>query len=369
MSVKLRQRLSGNKIVLYLDIYFKGVRKTEYLKDLHLIPKPEKGRLTKSENDHNKSILEIAEEVRYQREVEIRNSNYNIKDFSKGQIGFMTYFDKLMNTKNGSDGNYGNWLSTKLHLNTYGADKIYLSAVDKDWLQGFREYLQNTARTRANAPLSINTQVSYFSKAKYTLKEAYKEELIPKNIGDLVEHIKPQETERNFLSLEELRAVSKEECSLPILKSAFIFSCLTGLRWSDVEKLTWGEIYHSEADGYVIRFRMKKTKAFENHFIPNQAIELLGERGKPTDRVFKGLKYSAWNNVKLQQWVMKSGIHKTITFHCARHTYATLQISLGTDVYTLQSMLGHKSIRNTQVYAKIMDKNKKQAANRLNIQL
>ena len=369
MSVKLRQRESGNKIVLYLDIYFKGFRKTEYLKDLYLFLKHDRVRLTKDQTEHNKSTLEIADEVRYQRELEIRNSNYNIKDFKKGSIGFMMYFEKLMTGKNDSLGNMGNWLSTRLHLEAYGATKILLLDVDKDWLQGFRAYLQNAAKTKGNQKLAINTQVSYFSKVKAMLKQAYKEGLIPKNIGDMVEHIKPEETERNFLSLEELRAVANVECAIPILKKAFIFSCLTGLRWSDIKKLTWDEISHSEAGGHVIRFRMKKTKAFENHFIPEQALELLGPRRKPAEEVFAGLKYSAWNNLKLQQWVMKAGIHKSITFHCARHTYATLQISLGTDVYTLQSMLGHKSIRNTQIYAKIMDDRKIEAANRLNIEL
>jgi integrase len=169
--------------------------------------------------------------------------------------------------------------------------------------------------------------------------------------------------------LEELLAVAKKECEIPVLKSAFLFSCLTGLRWSDIEKLTWSEIQHTEVGGNVIRFRTQKTKSFENHFISKQAFELLGERGNPDDKVFAGLKYSAWNNLKLQQWIFKADIHKTITFHCARHTYATLQISLGTDVYTLQSMLGHKSIKNTQIYAKIMDDRKKEAANRLNIEL
>ena len=369
MSVKLRQRESGNKIVLYLDIYAKGKRKTVYLKELYLVPKPEKGRLNKEQNDHNKETMEIAEEARYQKEIELRNNNYSIKDYSKSQVSFLAFFEKLMNRKNESIGNYGNWLSTKLHLEAYSSPLLTLADIDKDWLLGFRDYLQNTARTKGKKNLSVNTQVSYFSKIKAALKEAFKEELISKNIGEMVEHIKNEETERNFLSMEELLAVSKEECEFPALKNAFLFSCLTGLRWSDIEKLTWSEIQYTASGGFTIRFRTKKTGSIENHFIPAQAYELLGDRKKPTDKVFDGLKYSAWNNLKLQQWIFKAGVYKTITFHCARHTYATLQISLGTDVYTLQSLLGHKSIKNTQIYAKIMDDRKQEAANRLNIKL
>lgn len=201
------------------------------------------------------------------------------------------------------------------------------------------------------------------------MKEAYKEGIIPKNLGDMIDGFKPAETERNFLTKEELEAVAKAECPKPIIKTAFLFGCLTGLRHSDIEKLTWSEIQHSSEMGYFIRFRMKKTKAFETHYISDQAVKLLGDRGKPEDKVFVGLKYSAWYNLKLQQWMLKAGISKTITFHCSRHTYATLQIAHGTDVYTLQSMLGHKNIKNTQIYAKIMDDRKKEAANKITFNL
>ena len=101
--------------------------------------------------------------------------------------------------------------------------------------------------------------------------------------------------------------------------------------------------------------------------ISEQAFELLGERTIPDERVFVGLKYSAWHNLKLQQWVMKAGISKTITFHCARHTYATLQLTLGTDIYTVSKLLGHKDLKTTQIYAKIIDERKKEAANKIKI--
>jgi site-specific recombinase XerD len=96
---------------------------------------------------------------------------------------------------------------------------------------------------------------------------------------------------------------------------------------------------------------------------------LLGEKAEPIERVFKGLKYSAWHNIKLQQWVMRAGISKTITFHCARHTYATLQLTLGTDIYTVSKLLGHKDLKTTQVYAKIIDDKKKEAANKIVLNL
>ena len=157
------------------------------------------------------------------------------------------------------------------------------------------------------------------------------------------------------------------ECELPELKKAFLFSALTGLRWSDIAKLKWSEIQHSNEYGYYIRFRQKKTKGAETQPISEQAVNLLGERKEPEDKIFDALNYSAWSNLKLQQWIYRAGIHKDITFHCARHTYATLQLTLGTDIYTVSKMLGHKELRTTQIYAKIIDEKKHEAANKIKL--
>jgi len=200
------------------------------------------------------------------------------------------------------------------------------------------------------------------------LKQAVKDGIIPTNPAEGVEGFKQGEHEREFLTLDELQAAVDAECEIPQLKTAFIFSCLTGLRWSDIQKLVWSEMQHSNEMGHYIRFRQKKTKGVETLPIPEQAISLLGERKENDERVFKGLKYSAWHNLKLQPWMTRAGISKKITFHCARHTYATLQLTLGTDIYTVSKMLGHKDLKTTQVYAKIIDDKKTEAASKIKLQ-
>lgn len=127
----------------------------------------------------------------------------------------------------------------------------------------------------------------------------------------------------------------------------------------------WSEVQHSKELGNYLRFRQKKTQGAETLPISEQAFNLLGERGEPEERVFKHLKYSAWYNLKLQQWAMKAGISKTVTFHCARHTYATLQLTLGTDIYTVSKLLGHKNLKTTQIYTKVIDEKKTEAANKI----
>lgn len=113
----------------------------------------------------------------------------------------------------------------------------------------------------------------------------------------------------------------------------------------------------------------KKTKGQEVLPISEQAFYLLGERGEPKEKVFEGLVYSAHMNLQLSKWIMKAGIQKEITFHCFRHTYATLQLSLGTDIYTVSKMLGHRELKTTQVYAKIVDKQKQEAASKIQLNL
>ncbi|GAB4234498.1 MAG: hypothetical protein Tsb0034_08160 [Ekhidna sp.] len=180
-----------------------------------------------------------------------------------------------------------------------------------------------------------------------------------------IDAIKQKETEREFLTLEELKALYNTECEFPQLKTAAIFSALTGLRWSDIVNLTWAELQYSEINGHFIRFIHEKTDRRQTLNISQQAADILGYPRNKEDKIFQGLKYSAWTNLKLSEWVMQAGITKKITFHCFRHTYATLQLSLGTDIYTVSKLLNHKNVKTTQIYAKVIDQRRKEAAERI----
>lgn len=364
MKVTLRKRNQGGKTSLYLDYYHKGKRKTEYLK-LYLDPTAK----TKEQKDVNKKTLQLAETIRAQRQIEIQNGVYGFRDNEKMKGSFISYMRVLAEKRNDSSGNYGNWDSVIKHLEKFLPYDITFKEVDRQFVLDFKEYLDKKATTKSNVGLSQNSKYSYFNKLRAALKQAVKDGILPTNPSEGVDAFKQGEPEREFLTLEELQAIVKEECEIPQLKSAFLFSCLTGLRWSDIQKLVWSEVQHSNELGYFIRFRQKKTKGAETQPVSDQAFGLLGERQEPDERVFKGLKYSAWHNLKLQQWVMKAGITKTITFHCARHTYATLQLTMGTDIYTVSKLLGHKELKTTQIYAKIIDDKKKEAANRIQLDL
>lgn len=364
MKVTLRQRNQGGQTSLYLDYYHKGKRKTEYLK-LYLNP----GAKTKEQKELNKKTLQLAETIRAQRQIEIQNGTFGFRDNEKMKGSFLAYMRMLAEKRKDSTGNYGNWDSVVKHLESFLPYDITFGEVDRQFVMNFKEYLDKGTRAKSNVDLSQNSKYSYFNKFRAALKQAVKDGILPANPSEGIEAFKQGEPEREFLTLEELQAIAREECEIPQLKTAFLFSCLTGLRWSDIQKLLWSEVQYSKEMGYYIRFRQKKTKGAETLPISQQAFELLGEREDKDERVFKGLKYSAWHNLKLQQWVMKGGISKTITFHCARHTYATLQLTMGTDIYTVSKLLGHRELKTTQIYAKIIDDKKKEAANRIQLDL
>jgi integrase len=162
--------------------------------------------------------------------------------------------------------------------------------------------------------------------------------------------------------LDELKSLAKTDCRYPDLKNAFLFSCLTGLRWSDVNKLTWDDV--QAFDGcYWITFNQQKTKGLQYIDLSDQAYSLMGDR--KTGRIFIGLRYSAYMNTELLRWSMAAGIGKHITFHSARHTFAVTQLTVGTDIYTVSKLLGHSDLKTTQIYADIIDSQRKLAMHRI----
>lgn len=365
MKISLRQRQRKNKVSLYLDIYHKGKRKIETL-ELFLYPKPEKGRLTREQNHHNKEHLRLAKLIRDKKSAEYISKLYDIDDLSKKDASFINYYEELLEKRKSSKGNYGNWDSALKHVLKFTGDEdVKFSEITVNWLLDLKYYFENKATSKRGKFLSQNSQYSYFAKVKAALNQAKKEGVIKENPSEQVEGIKQGDAEIEFLTLEEVNEIIQQECEIPVLKKAFLFGCFTGLRFSDINKLQWSEVQSSKDYGNYIRFRQKKTKGAETLPISKEAFEFLGERECDDFYVFKDLTYSAWHNQKLKDWIKKAGINKNITFHCSRHTYATLLLTSGVDIMTVSKMLGHKELKTTQVYAKVIDQKKREAANRI----
>ena len=376
MKVHLRQRVQkkGKRISLYLD-YYKGSQKSYEGKVLpireyetlgiflHIKPS------TPLQKQENKQNLELAKNIKSKRELEINNNKYGFLTKSKANSDFISYFNKLTEERLSSLGNYGNWDSTLKHLKNYTGGKVLFTNIDEKFCKGFQEYLTNTVKKNNGGSLSSSSVSSYFNKFRAALKQSVKENIITYNHSSDIKIPKVKEKEREYLTIEEVRNIEKTDCRYEVLKRAFLFSCLTGLRWSDIYKLKWKEV-HFDNEGTRIHYYQKKTENLEYLDISEQTLSYLGKKGNDEEKPFEGLKYSSYFNVSLTQWMLKSGITKHITFHCARHTHATLLLANGVDIYTVSKLLGHREIKTTQVYARIIDKTKKEAVNKIpNIKL
>ena len=378
IKVTLRQKaISGERQSLYLDFY-------------PAIPHPETGEPTRREflgmyiadkpknaldKQYNKETLQRAEQIRQKREAHLSKPEIysgfekaQLKIKEQGEKNFVEYFKHLADKRKAS--NYDNWVSAYHYLQTFTNGKLKFADLNTIFCNEFREYLLTTiSKKSSKATLSQNSAVSYFNKLKAALKQAYKDGYLQTNLNVSVEGIKQAETERNFLTLEELNSLVKADCPNPLLRKAALFSALTGLRFSDIEKMVWSELEYIEGNGHFLKFRQQKTKGIEMLPISEQAYSLLGEPQQPTDKVFEGLKYSAHLNHQLFKWLVNAGITKDITFHCFRHTYAVLQLSSGTAVTTIQKMLGHRDLKTTMVYAKTIDQAKRDATDKIKLDL
>lgn len=215
-------------------------------------------------------------------------------------------------------------------------------------------------------PISLSTASTYFSIFKAGLKQAFVDGYLSVDIAAKVKNIKGLESRREYLTAEELNKLATTPCDKPILKRAALFSALTGLRHSDIQKLRWSEVQINGND-YRLNFTQQKTKGVEYMPMSKQAMQLCGEPRDKKLLVFPDLPDPSWISKPLERWIQAAGITKHITFHCFRHTYATLQLAGGTDIYTVSKMLGHTDVKTTQIYTKVIDEKKTKAASAIQI--
>lgn len=355
--VKIRQKaLRGGGASLYLDIYQGGRRSYEFLK-LYLVPEK-----TKEDREANRQTWQLANQVKARRIVEMQSDRLGLGGPKGSRIRFFDYFEQraLSRVKEQSNKTYQLWMRCLKSMKGYEEDHgITFADITKTWVKGFKDYLNKHAGKLAN-----NTRVQYFSKLVACLNDAVRDDIIDHSPAEGVGKWKMDETERQYLTIEELRRMAATPCKNKTLRRAFLFSCLTGLRYSDVRGLTWEEVQQG-TQGTRITFKQRKTKGQEYLYITPQAAALMGERAEDDAHVFSGFVSNQATNNGLKQWAEAAGIKKHITFHCARHTFAVMMLDIGTDIYTVSKLLGHRELATTQIYAKVLDKNKQAAVERI----
>jgi integrase len=332
MSVKIREKQKANgDISLYLDIYHKGQRQYEFL-DLYLT----------KDRAKNKEVKRLAEDIAAKRQLELSANNYQIQPQFKTNLNFVDYFEQLV------EGRHRSWKTVLLQLKAFTGGGISFKSVDENWLMNFQQYLLDK--------VSPNTAQTYFNKIKAALNIAKRSKIILVNPADNIPNIKGEVTERGYLTLEEIKILDKTPSDRIEVKRAFLFACFTGLRLSDIKRLKWTNIQDQE-----IVMRIQKTSEPEHLPMTKSALKYLGERGSDDEFIFKMVKSEDAIWTALQRWKVKAGIKKHISFHISRHSFATVGLTSGIDLYTMSKLLGHKDIKTTQIYAKIIDQKKKDA--------
>jgi len=369
-----KKKLINNKLSLYLDysspiISPKTGKPTrrEFLK-LQIYAEP-KGA---AEKLHNKTTIEFAEIIRAKRLLQWRDKEFGLKENVSLNVSFSVFYDSVVKEKfnTGSRSNYFAWKSSLNYLETFLGKDIQTHQLNENHVRQYREFLLTTDNlsVKVGQKLSLNTASSYFKHFIAVLNKAYKRNLLSINLAEKADYIKEEQTHREYLTEQELDILWKTDIKIKKIKYLAFFAALTGLRFSDIISLKWENVFNDKHQGYYIKLREKKTGNINNHPISNTAYKLLEVQGTSVGQVFTDIKYTQITR-PLKDWITRSGINKKISFHNFRHSYATLQLANGTDIYTVSKLLGHKNVSTTQIYTKVMDKNKIKAANRINLNL
>ena len=219
MKISLRKKkLATGLTSLYLEYYMgssidnngkkKHNRRFEYLK-LYLHGEP----TTAIEKKENKEALQLAQNILTLKNAELIKGKFNIEDTNKGKTPFLEFYNKLKDDRYESKSNYDNWEAALKHIERYCLPHLKLKDVDGNFVKGFKNYLQNEARTIGGSPLSQNTKYTYFNKFKAVLRGAFNEGYLKSNVLKSVKGFNQGESKREYLTHSELQALS-----IPILK-------------------------------------------------------------------------------------------------------------------------------------------------------
>ncbi|WP_290176509.1 site-specific integrase [uncultured Alistipes sp.] len=375
VRIRFKQLSNGNQSI-YLDYYtgdvirkenyVGGKRKYEFLK-LYLIPER-----TREDKAKNEATLALAKAIQSKRIVEVQNDAHGFQNTNKSRVNLLDYLENIgkQSAEQGSRNYARTVLNTVRALKLFRGDYIAFRDVDKEFLSEFTDYLRQMPKAskygvlKTGGRLSNNSVVSYYGTLRTAINRAYKEGIItvnPTKEFDFASKVRQEPSRREYLTIDELKTLINTECRHEIVKRAFLFSCLCGLRVSDIRKLRWCDLQRS---GGRVRIEITMQKTKEPLYLPisDEALKWLPERGEANDSDFIfPLTHEGTVNDTLQHWAKVAGITKHISFHVARHTHATMMLTLGADLYTVSKLLGHKNIATTQIYAKIVDKKKEEA--------
>lgn len=361
----MRDRRNGTKS-LFLD-FWPGYRDPETMElirrrslGLYIYAAPANAQ----QKQYNDKILAKAEAIRCKVFIDVINEKYDFFDQDKLKDDFLGYFRETINR------NFPKCDAAYKQFEKFCKGKCTFELLDVIYCNKYKEYLLNTktssrGKKTVQKPISKNTASAYWNIFKRVLNKAYRERRFTDDLSSLLENIPCTTPVKQSLSLEEVRLLYNSECSVPVVRKAALFSCLSGLRISDILNLKWENVQTYADGGHYLDFECVKTKRQTQIPIGDDAFAIIQPKTNST-YIFDGFNRNMTYHI-MQEWLKKCGITKHITFHCFRHTYASLQLELGTDIYTVQHLLNHKNVSTTQIYASHADPKTREAAGRITL--
>jgi site-specific recombinase XerD len=352
MSVKLRKRKnSDGTTTLYLDIYFNGERKYEFLKHLKL----SKG-TNPADKQTNKDNTELAKKIAINRAQQLSANDYNmVTDIGKKTIvaeWMQNFIDKYQKKDKRNLQGALNRFTDFLKID--GKTGVTFGSINEVLIERYQDYLRQHSKGEGAS--------SYFTRFKKMMKQAKKEKLMLENPAEDVKTKQGKARQKDILTLEEIKTLFNTNCQSDDVKRAALFSCVTGLRWIDVSTIKWKNV--NLKNRYMIN-PQSKTEQDVYINLNDRAIELLGKAGNPDELIFN-LPTANGANKTVKAWVKRAGITKKITWHNFRHSFGTNLIFYGADVTTASNLLGHSTLKHTQRYVKAANELKERATDNLN---
>ncbi len=352
---------------IYLDCYHDGRRSYEYLK-LYLVPETDDKAVRQNAAALRKAEAALKARLRELKKLPPVNKRLSREDAPQTELTLSEWLVRFKDIQR-SRGVKDLYAIDRLRgiFDAMGNGGVQLKAADKDFCLSFMEYLKTGYKTADGRQLRSKTVFNRQCTLVTAFNVAVREGLIPFNPMDRLsrhERAKTSKGKREYLTIDEVKALVATPCKREDIKQAYLFACNCGLRLGDVRKLKWGDITKG-GDKWMLSVMMNKSEKPVHIPLGVQARRWLPKRkGADADSlVFGSLPNDTHINDHLKMWAAKAGITKAVTYHTSRHTFATMLLTLGADLYTVSKLLGHSQIKNTQIYAELIDRRKDEAVN------
>ena len=375
IEIRTRELKNGNRTI-YLDFYDKGRRWYEYPR-LYLVPDSSPHAWELNKNAMDKAVAIRAKRLLGEPSEDERKSAEE-KDEKILVSAWMEEYARSMHANIGFSSSYLRHIDTLIrmvngYLTHIKNPRLTMDRIDRNFYRGFLHYMADVHECRTfegdTRRLAKSTMHLFQQKMNTMLNRAVREGIIKCNPYQLLsrdERVSNPSVRRDFLTREELHRLMEVRTLSVTTRSAFMFCCFTGLRYSDLKQLKWGDIEKTQT-GTVIRIAaMKKTEKPVTVPLGTNALAWLPERGDrtPEDNIFDIITCIGCD-AALKTMAKRAGINKRVSFHTSRHTFATLTLAATNDIATVSGLLGHTSVATTQVYAEVLMEDKIAAVNRL----